>query len=256
MASLYSSGTCGIYYPSASSTSSGWDDGVYSKNSIAENIICKNLYLQYPYEKKYKNIIYKNNYEIDATTATNGGWKYTTAGFATKLTTTANYVKWSGNYIISDPKIWSPSERMKEILRTRQGPAILGTRKPLPLRIDEREQRARETLRRLVGDEQFRRFLKHGFITIKAASGLTYQLFHGHTYTWQNGKRLQHLCVVLDGDFPPTDTLIVRYLMIMNNEQQFCQVAIKSDSPRILSSPKTIDMRPLMDVFQELKAAA
>ncbi|MCK9459558.1 MAG: hypothetical protein M0R80_07960 [Proteobacteria bacterium] len=250
----YINASSNIIYPSScwgEKSTNSWDDG-YIKNynkyvkwgsiiynndlETNSNYICKDIY-----SKKICNY-------IDTTTA-GSSWK-----IYDPVTTGTGSIYWP----TVAPLPLTPSERMRELLRARRGPAILGTRTPLSLQAEEREQRARETLRSLVGEDQFRRFLKHGFITVKAKSGLTYQLFHHHTYTWQNGKRLQHLCVVLAGNFPPTDTLIVRYLMILNNEQQFRQLAIASsgESYVVPMKPKTVDMRPLMEVFQELKAAA
>lgn len=147
-----------------------------------------------------------------------------------------------------------PGTRLRQILQARSGPLVF-TRKPLSSPTQEREMRARETLRKVIGEENYRRYIKHGFFTVRAKSGLIYQLFPGNTYCWKDGKRVEHLCVVLRGDFPATDTLIVRYLMILNNEEGFRALAIKS-SPCQQRQQAAVDMRPLMEIYKELKAAA
>lgn len=123
------------------------------------------------------------------------------------------------------------SARLKEVISKRMAPAIIlnDRRRSLSLAKDVREERARETLRRVVGDQRFRKYLKYGFLDIKAKSGLVYQIFAGHgiTCVFDKGKLVDRLCVVLRGEYPPTDSLIMRYLLILNNETQFRSLAIK-----------------------------
>jgi hypothetical protein len=94
---------------------------------------------------------------------------------------------------------------------------------------DIRETRARETLKRVLGDDKFKRFLKHGFVSVRAKSGLVYQIFpaHGITNVYRDGEHIERLCVVLRGSFPPTDSLIMRYLLILNDERDFRKHAIE-----------------------------
>jgi hypothetical protein len=140
----------------------------------------------------------------------------------------------------NDPLTWTVhnkpipplSVRLKEVIAKRQGPAIIipnNDRKLLTMSEDVREQRARETLRRVIGDEKYRDFLRNGFISVRAKSGLNFQIFPGHgiTCVFSEGKMVERLCVVMRGNFPPTDSLIMRYLMILNNETQFRSYAIK-----------------------------
>ena len=153
------------------------------------------------------------------------------------------------------PKILTPKERLKELLQTRHAPVILGTRKPLVVPTDIREIRARETLRRVIGDDKFQKFLKDGFITVRAKSGLSYQIFpaHGITAVYRDGVQVERLCVVLIGGFPPTDSLIMRYLIILNDENRFRGYAIKhqvfTKTPKVVIS----DERSLNEIFNEFK---
>lgn len=151
----------------------------------------------------------------------------------------------------------TPKERLKEILQSRHAPVILSSRKPLLTPKDMREVRARETLFRLIGEDKFQKFLKDGFITVRAKSGLSYQIFpaHGITGVYQDGVQVERLCVVLRGDFPPTDSLIMRYLIILNDENRFRGYAIKHNvivkqQPRVISS----DDQSLSEIFRNLKA--
>jgi hypothetical protein len=222
------------------------DDAIAYHSSKLKNYLTDKIYLNKCFisnsidgTSSDKYSVYKKYQYIDATTCSD------------------NWVVYNPCCINLPPL--SPGERLKQILQSRQGPLIIGTRKAIAPSAPERELRARETLQRVVGELQYRKFLKHGFITVRAKSGLVYQLFHNSTYAWRDGKRVEHLCVVLRGDFPPTDTLIVRYLMILNNEEQFRATANRSQachSGNPFDAGQRQDLRSLVEIFRELKLAA
>lgn len=149
------------------------------------------------------------------------------------------------------------NERIREIVHRRMQPDIITNCKPLGQAEDIREIRARETLRNVIGEEKFRDFARRGSISVRAKSGLTYQIFPGSGFTnvYNNGKMLDRLCVVLTGGFPPTDSLIMRYLMILNNEEQFKSLAIKHGTVKPVVAEKA-DQRPLAEIFKDLKKVA
>lgn len=151
-------------------------------------------------------------------------------------------------------------DRFQRIIKERCAPNIIvrnSKRQPLPMPADIREQRARDTLRRVIGDNKFGNFIKHGFISIKARSGLVYQIFPGHGFTnvYNQGQMVECLCVILRGDFPPTDSLIMRYLLILNNEQQFRSYANKQSVHQPIRSHLTgeVDTKSLTEIFRDLK---
>lgn len=177
-----------------------------------------------------------------------------------------NAVKWQSKPLtpeeLAAQKERQLKSRLRQIIDGRCSPNIIirqnDRRKPLPMPADIREQRARETLRRVVGDKKFTNFLRAGFLSVKAKSGLVYQIFPGHgiTCVFNQGKLVDRLCVVLQGGFPPTDSLIMRYLMILNNENQFRSYAIKHSPTVQVYQQGTADMRPLAEIFKELKEKA
>jgi hypothetical protein len=153
--------------------------------------------------------------------------------------------------------------RFKQIIDGRCLPNIIirqnDRRKALPMPADIREQRARETLKRVIGEKKFVGFLKSGFLSVKAKSGLVYQIFPGHgiTCVFNQGQLVDRLCVVLQGGFPPTDSLIMRYLLILNNEQMFRGYAIKHHVGKAeVLKFGTADNRSLSEIFSELKKIA
>lgn len=175
-------------------------------------------------------------------------------------TATGNiYRQWTYDYEENyHTRLRTPQDRLREIIQQRQSPAVIGTRKFLTLVQDPRELRARETLRRVLGDEKFRRFIKNGFTTVRARSGLVYQIFPGHgiTNVYRDGQKVERLCVVLRGDFPPTDSLIMRYLLILNDEQDFRSHAVKHTVyPANMTATPPRGQESLPEVFRRLKVA-
>jgi hypothetical protein len=117
----------------------------------------------------------------------------------------------------------SRKESIQEMLKRRQFPAIRSRLRPPGHTEDIREVRARDTLRRCIGDRAYQRFLTKGNICVRAKSGLVYQISPGNglTRVYKDGVCIERMCVVLSGNFPPTDSLIARFLIIVNNEQLF-----------------------------------
>jgi hypothetical protein len=64
---------------------------------------------------------------------------------------------------------------------------------------------------------------------------------------------------VLSGNFPPTDSIIMRYLLILNNEDMFWSKAVKhgvftTGNVMTITTPKQRD-KSLVEIFRELKVA-
>jgi hypothetical protein len=153
----------------------------------------------------------------------------------------------------------TPQERLREIIQSRQSPLIVRARKVVKPTDDIRELRARETLRRVLGEDGFRAFVRNGFISVRARSGLRYQIFPGHgiTNVYRDGEQVERLCVVLRGDFPPTDSIIMRYLLILNDEQDFRKHAISHQVYPQKMVRATVEAAPrsLPELFRGMKVA-
>jgi hypothetical protein len=205
------------------------------------------------FDKYNKNILHDSyciNFATDGTS---------TRGFYNDW---ATHNKWGDNYTYNWQHSFEPplsvSDRFRQILQRRQGPAIISSRTPAKIASDVRELRARETLHRLLGDDKFRRFLRNGFVSVCGKSGKMYQIYPGHgmTIVYDQGIPVEKLCVVLRGDFTPTDSLITRYVMILHDELHFRGLAnVWRATPRI-AQQQNIDTRPLLQIFNSLKSAA
>lgn len=82
------------------------------------------------------------------------------------------------------------------------------------------ELTALQLLRQLVGQDEFRHFLRYGFVMVRAPSGLRYQIHRGRHVVdvWNERERVDGICVYLSGRFPPTDGVITRMLMAERDE--------------------------------------
>lgn len=167
-----------------------------------------------------------------------------------------DYVKWS--YSDGTPaRILTPQEKLREILQRRQSPIVIASHKTMIPTSDLREMRARETLKRVLGDDKFKSFLKRGFISVRAKSGLVYQIFPGHNMTtvYRDGERIERLCVILRGNFPDTDSIIMRYLLILNDERDFRKHAIQHTVIQKKVAPVVDDQKTLPEIWRGLKVA-
>jgi len=150
----------------------------------------------------------------------------------------------------------SPKERLKEIIRQRHAPNIIvvnSKRRAMSTPGDIKEQRARQTLLFMIGEDRFRRFLKDGFVTARnRKSGFVYQIFTDHTTikVFDKGKKIADLCVVLQGRFPPTDQLMVRYLLALNDEDKLWKLAGQGTATRRYNSPQISVPRPIEELAQ------
>jgi len=76
------------------------------------------------------------------------------------------------------------------------------------------------------------------------------------TRVWKNGEFVEKLCVVLQGNYPPTDAIIMRFLLILNDEEEFRRIANKMQPFDTILLPKKVDMRSLPEILKELRSAA
>lgn len=239
-------------------------------NAISTNTIIRCT--SYSSSGTTANIIYNEGFDVGTTASTNAyniNWiQYSTYDnpevryiqgitrhtYETVYNTAATIQTSSGYYI---PRPLTAAEKLKQFLNKRMSPDIISSCKPLGYTDDIREIRARETLRRVLGEDKFRDFVRRGSVSVRAKSGLVYQIFPAHDFTkvYDRGKLIERLCVVLQGGFPPTDSLIMRYLMILNNEKQFRSYAnVHEVGTPIL--PLKPDQRTLVEVFKEMKRVA
>lgn len=98
------------------------------------------------------------------------------------------------------------------------------TRGELVHNVSQNEMTAIDTLREMISEREYRRYINYGFILVQGKSGATYQVFRNksHTKVWKGGKLIEEVCVRLkDFRLPPTDNVIAFKTMIEIDEAEF-----------------------------------
>jgi hypothetical protein len=85
------------------------------------------------------------------------------------------------------------------------------------------EQKAQETLREMVSESDYRKYVKYGFVLVPGQSGMVYQIFgQGHTKVWDRGVLHAEVCIVFnDMNIPPTDRVIALKTLVASSEEEF-----------------------------------
>lgn len=90
--------------------------------------------------------------------------------------------------------------------------------------IPKNEWCAIETLREMITEAEFRKYMKYGFITTQGKSGSIYQLFRQrrHIKVWNKGQIIEEICVrIKDIKIPLTDSVIAFKIMLETDEDAF-----------------------------------
>ena len=174
----------------------------------------------------------------DLSTGSTGGW--VTLGNGGTLTVSGNimngdtatlgYTVSGGS--ISSSYIYVDSEEQKQERMKRQLQQIMksnliikfGSTRQNSLRnkVADQEIKARNTLRDLITEKEWRGYLTNGFVIIKSESGKFYQVFNDqrHIKVYQKGKLTDEICIHTDAnECPPTDHILNMMVLIQNDEQ-------------------------------------
>jgi hypothetical protein len=84
------------------------------------------------------------------------------------------------------------------------------------------ELKARDTLRDLLLESEWRRYITNGFIMVKGRSGLWYQIFNPTTgrrvQVYKNNRPIESICIHTDSTCPPTDHVINLKVLVEYDE--------------------------------------
>lgn len=84
------------------------------------------------------------------------------------------------------------------------------------------ELKARETLREMIPESEWRRYVANAFIMVRGASGNWYQIFgrRGERLrVYRDGKHIQSICIHTDNRCPPTDHVLNMKFLVEFDEQ-------------------------------------
>lgn len=116
-------------------------------------------------------------------------------------------------------------DRLRQSLRKNLSPDIIIRGNGINKNISDNEKVAIESLREELTEAEYKRYLKYGFINVKASSGKIYQIFrkNWHTKVWLGNKLVEEVCVRLvnTSKVPPTDNVIAFKRMVEIDEDSF-----------------------------------
>jgi len=92
--------------------------------------------------------------------------------------------------------------------------------------IPANEWAAMQTLREMITETEYRKYIRDGFISVRGQSGKVYQIFRNrwHTKVYFRGELVEEICVRLKGSAPPTDNVIAFKTMIEFDEEYFASL--------------------------------
>lgn len=79
---------------------------------------------------------------------------------------------------------------------------------------------ALQMLKGMVNQDEWKRYLRYGFILVKGISGLIYQIIRNneHIKVYRKGNKVAELCISVRGGVPPTDQVVAKKIMLECNE--------------------------------------
>jgi hypothetical protein len=245
----------------------GYDRAIYQQAGNYARLYASDNNLNMGNLYGYQTTAASTNWTITydtSTTASTGTWQYAINDTSTYAATGYPYNSfqpiqtWSAEYSIAanDPAEVKRQALLRAI-RSNLSPAVR-RRTVLPTALDLRERVARASLRDMLSEADWRRYLTNGFIMVKGKSGYWYQLFSNgsNVQVYMKGNRVASICIHSDG-VPPTDHVINMKLLIELDEQQVWHGGNVSAASRSLwgESPVVVP-RPLIEVAQQFRRAA
>ena len=128
---------------------------------------------------------------------------------------------------LSNYYVYAPTKKDQERIRIKSNLCFQFKSRANPLQyngIPESERRAMDTLREVISEEEFRKYLRYGFVLVRAKSGAVYQIFknQSHTKVWVGGKMVEEVCIrIKDEAIPRTDRVVALKAIVETSEEEF-----------------------------------
>jgi hypothetical protein len=117
----------------------------------------------------------------------------------------STYIAW--NYVANP----NPADVARRVMKDNLAPAMRTgfNRTFLSGRVAPGELKARNTLRDMLSEKEWRRYVTNSFIMVRGSSGRYYQIFQqGKVQVWESGRLTNSICIHTDERCPPTDHVI------------------------------------------------
>jgi hypothetical protein len=196
----------------------------------------------------------QTHYRVQATGASIQDVVYDAATNNLNIVYTNAPANWDMAYSSEEQKVDALRAAIKSNLLIRMG----RTRESLAAKVSEAELRARDTLRDMLTESEWRRYVTNGFIMVKGQSGRWYQVFNRSNErirVYENGKHINNICIHTDGECPPTDHVISMKILLEIDEQAVLKGGnIHAPSKNSWQPPRG-SRKSLVDVARQIKEA-
>jgi len=138
------------------------------------------------------------------------------------------------------------------------------SRNKFGIQLTPEEIRARQTLREMITEAEWRKYLTNGFVMVKGQSGKFYQVFISHQErirVFEKGKHVYNLCIHTDSNCPPTDHVINMKTIIEYDEDAIYSLANKhmtSNYGQMIianGQARVPDKKNVVELWKSLKSA-
>jgi len=146
-------------------------------------------------------------------------------------------------------------EVIKEVLKKNIKMIIPSRQETLTLQASIAEMKARATLRDMLSEKDYRKYLINGFVMVLGDSGKWYQIFmkQKHVRVYERGKFVKELCIHTSAkECPPTDHVLNLKIMVECDEQSIW------DNSNLYEPSKKLNRiiqeeSNIIDIFSKLK---
>jgi len=146
-------------------------------------------------------------------------------------------------------------EVIKEVLKKNIKIIIPSRQETLTIQASIAEMKARTTLRDMLSEKDFRKYLINGFVMVQGDTGKWYQIFmkQKHVRVYERGKFIKELCIhTAAKECPPTDHALHLKIMVECDEQAIW------DNSNLYEPTKKINKviqeeSNIIDIFSKLK---
>lgn len=174
------------------------------------------------------NLFVVNSWINDSTSATTDRiyWPIEGVTVGNDIINGSTVINYPGGVVQLNP---DPKRAKEELFRQKMRQQITGgiplnhrraqcraTHRPADFsQVSPSEVVALRLLRGMLSEEEWKRYLRYGFIIVRGDSGLVYQIVRNqsHVRVYRGGKKVAELCIYVNG-VPPTDQVIGKKVMV------------------------------------------
>jgi len=116
--------------------------------------------------------------------------------------------------------VTDPLTNIKDFVKSRSLFKSKSRANPLAI-ASAQEEKARQLLRELLTEKEWRRYVTNQFIMVKGASGRWYQIFaaaHRLINVYERGQVIEQLCIHTDSQCPPSDHVVNMKVLVETDE--------------------------------------